>query len=32
MIHSVAEVTGPDAQAVVSLEARRGNIRIDRMD
>jgi hypothetical protein len=27
----VAEVIGSDAQAVVSLEARRGNIRIDKM-
>jgi hypothetical protein len=31
VIHSVAEVIGPDAEAVVSLEARRGNIRIDKM-
>lgn len=31
VIHSVAEVIGADAQAVVSLEARRGNIRIDKM-
>lgn len=31
VIHSVAEVIGPDARAAVSLEARRGNIRIDRM-
>jgi hypothetical protein len=31
IIHSVAEVIGPEAQAVVSLEARRGNIRIDKM-
>jgi hypothetical protein len=31
VVHSIAEVIGPDAQAVVSLEARRGNIRIDRM-
>jgi hypothetical protein len=31
VIHSVAEVTGPDAAAVVSLEARRGNIRIDKL-
>jgi hypothetical protein len=31
VIHSVAEVIGPDAQAAVSLEARRGNIRIDKM-
>ena len=30
-IHSVAEVIGPEAEAVVSLEARRGNIRIERM-
>ena len=32
LIHSVAEVIGPDAEAVVSLEARRGNIRIDKMN
>jgi hypothetical protein len=32
MIHSVAEVIGPDAETVVSLEARRGNIRIDKTD
>jgi hypothetical protein len=31
IVHSVAEVIGPDAQTVVSLEARRGNIRIDKM-
>jgi DUF4097 and DUF4098 domain-containing protein YvlB len=31
VIHSVAQVIGPDAQAVVSLEARRGNIRIDKL-
>jgi hypothetical protein len=31
IIHSVAEVIGSDAEAVVSLEARRGNIRIDKM-
>jgi hypothetical protein len=31
VIHSVAEVIGSDAQAVVSLEAARGNIRIDKM-
>ena len=31
LIHSVAEVIGQDAQAVVSLEARRGNIRIDKL-
>jgi hypothetical protein len=31
LIHSVAEVIGSEAQAVVSLEARRGNIRIDKM-
>jgi hypothetical protein len=30
-IHSVAEVTDPGAKAVISLEARSGNIRIDRM-
>jgi hypothetical protein len=31
VVHSVAEVIGPDAQTVVSFEARRGNIRIDKM-
>jgi hypothetical protein len=31
IVHSVAEVIGSEAEAVVSLEARRGNIRIDRM-
>ena len=31
VIHSVAEVIGSDAEAVVSLEARRGNIRIDKL-
>lgn len=31
VVHSVAEVIGPDAQTVVSLEAGRGNIRIDKM-
>jgi hypothetical protein len=31
VVHSVAEVIGPEAETVVSLEARRGNIRIDRM-
>ena len=31
VVHSVAEVIGPDAQAAVSLEARRGNIRIDKL-
>jgi hypothetical protein len=31
VIHSVAEVIGPEAQAVVSLEARRGNIRIEKI-
>jgi hypothetical protein len=31
IIHSVAEVIGPEARTVVSLDARRGNIRIDRM-
>ena len=31
VIHSVAEVIGSDAQTVVSLEARRGNIQIDKM-
>jgi hypothetical protein len=31
LIHSVAEVIGSEGEAVVSLEARRGNIRIDKM-
>ncbi|HEX8898233.1 MAG TPA: hypothetical protein VF751_06010, partial [Chthoniobacterales bacterium] len=31
VIHSVAEVIGPDSQAVVSLETRRGNIRIEKV-
>jgi hypothetical protein len=31
VIHSIAEVIGPDAQTVVSLEARRGNIRIEKL-
>ena len=31
VIHSVAEVIGPEAKAVVSLAAQRGNIRIDKM-
>ena len=31
VIHSVAEVIGSDAEANVSLEARRGNIRIDKI-
>lgn len=31
IVHSVAEVIGPEAEAAVSLEARRGNIRIDKM-
>ncbi len=31
LIHSIAEVTGPDAKAVISLEARSGNIRIDKI-
>lgn len=31
LVRSVAEVIGPGAQAVVSLEARSGNIRIDKM-
>jgi hypothetical protein len=31
IVHSVAEVIGPEAETVVSLEARRGNIRIERM-
>lgn len=30
-VHSVAQVIGSDAQAVVSLQTGRGNIRIDRM-
>ncbi|HSV62594.1 MAG TPA: hypothetical protein VLH83_04560 [Chthoniobacterales bacterium] len=32
VIHSVAEVIGSEAQTVVSLEARRGNIRIEKVD
>lgn len=32
VIRSLAEVIGADAQAVVSLEARRGNIRIDKFN
>ena len=31
VVHSVAQVIGADARAVVSLEARRGNIRIDKL-
>ncbi|MFN2623109.1 MAG: hypothetical protein ABR611_09710 [Chthoniobacterales bacterium] len=31
VVHSVAEVIGSEAQTVVSLEARRGNIRIDKI-
>jgi hypothetical protein len=31
VVHSLAEVIGPEAEVVVSLEARRGNIQIDRM-
>ena len=31
VVHSVAEVIGPDAQAAISLEARRGNIRIEKI-
>jgi hypothetical protein len=31
IIHSVAEVIGPDARAVVSLEALSGNIRIEKI-
>jgi hypothetical protein len=31
IVHSVAEVIGPEAEVAVSLEARRGNIRIDKM-
>jgi hypothetical protein len=30
VIHSVATVIGPDAEAALSLEAGRGNIRIDK--
>ncbi|HEX4639904.1 MAG TPA: hypothetical protein VH252_00870 [Chthoniobacterales bacterium] len=32
VVHSVAEVIGSEAEAVVSLEARRGNIRIDKFN
>jgi hypothetical protein len=32
IVHSVAEVIGSEAQAVVSLEAGRGNIRIDKLN
>jgi hypothetical protein len=32
VVHSIAEVIGPDAQSVVSLEARRGNIRIEKVN
>jgi hypothetical protein len=31
VVHSVAEVIGPDARAVLSLEARKGNIRIEKI-
>ena len=31
VVHSIAEVIGPQAQAAFSLEARRGNIHIDKM-
>jgi hypothetical protein len=31
IVHSVAEVIGPDPRAVISLEALRDNIRIDKM-
>src|SRR5437762_2454528 len=31
IVHSVAEVIGSEAQTVVSLDARRGNIRIDKI-
>ena len=31
VVHSVAEVIGSEAQTVVSLDARRGNIRIDKI-
>jgi hypothetical protein len=32
VVRSVTEAVGPDAQAVVSLESRHGNIRIDRLN
>jgi hypothetical protein len=32
VVHSIAEVIGAEAQTVVSLEARRGNIRIERVN
>ena len=32
MVHSVAEVIGSEAEAVFSLEVRRGNIRIDKFN
>jgi len=32
VIHSVATVIGPDAEAAISLEAGRGNIRIEKTD
>ena len=31
IVHSIAEVIGPNAQTSVALEARRGNIRIDKV-
>jgi hypothetical protein len=31
VVHSLAEVIGPEAEVAVSLEARRGNIQIDKM-
>src|SRR5205085_812313 len=32
VVHSIAQVIGSEAETVVSLEARRGNIRIDKMN
>jgi len=31
VVHSIAEVIGPDARTAVSLEARTGDIRIDKI-
>ena len=31
VIHSIAEVVGPEAETVVSLDARRGNVRIEKL-
>ncbi len=31
IVHSVAEVIGPEAETAVSLEARRGNVQIEKM-